>query len=200
MRSHIIRALLVEADAEERRWVQRALAPSNPVRKGENRWRVEQAATFHAARRRLKRNHVDVILVGLRSKDGGNLQRLIRLREIAPHLPVVAFSGDESVVATACALGATETEAAKTTLSDQISALVLNRRSPGARDIQKLTPRERQIIQLIAEGRSTKEVAQFLGISVKTAETHRTNLKRKLGLRSVSELVRYAIRNNIVEA
>jgi DNA-binding NarL/FixJ family response regulator len=62
-----------------------------------------------------------------------------------------------------------------------------------------LTAREREIIQLIAEGRSSKEVADALGISVKTAETHRANLMRKLQLHSVSELVHYAIRNEIVE-
>jgi DNA-binding NarL/FixJ family response regulator len=61
-----------------------------------------------------------------------------------------------------------------------------------------LTPRERQIVQLIAEGKSTKEVAVSLQISVKTAETHRTNLMRKLDIHSVSEIVRYAIRNSIV--
>jgi DNA-binding NarL/FixJ family response regulator len=65
---------------------------------------------------------------------------------------------------------------------------------------QRLTAREREIVQLIAEGRSSKEVAEALGITVKTAETHRANLMRKLELHSVSELVHYAIRNQIVEA
>lgn len=62
-----------------------------------------------------------------------------------------------------------------------------------------LTPREREIVQLVAEGRSTKELADHLGITVKTAETHRSNIMRKLGLHSVSEVVRYAIRNHFVE-
>ncbi len=63
-----------------------------------------------------------------------------------------------------------------------------------------LTPREREIVQLVAEGKSTKELADRLGITVKTAETHRSNILRKLGLRSVSDMVRYAIRNHIAEA
>ncbi|HZQ23881.1 MAG TPA: response regulator transcription factor [Terriglobales bacterium] len=67
----------------------------------------------------------------------------------------------------------------------------------GERDI--LTPREREIVQLLAEGKSTKEVAVALGLSVKTAETHRSNIMRKLNLHSVSELVLYAVRNNIVQ-
>lgn len=60
-----------------------------------------------------------------------------------------------------------------------------------------LTRREREIVQLIAEGRSSKEVADALGITVRTADTHRANLMRKLDLHSVSELVRYAIREHI---
>jgi DNA-binding NarL/FixJ family response regulator len=62
-----------------------------------------------------------------------------------------------------------------------------------------LTAREREVVQLLAEGRSTKEVASQLNLSVKTAETHRSNIMRKLGLHSVSELVLYAVRNNIIQ-
>ena len=61
----------------------------------------------------------------------------------------------------------------------------------------RLTAREREIVQLIAEGRGSKQVADALGISVKTVDTHRTNLMRKLAIHSVSELVRYAIREGI---
>lgn len=62
-----------------------------------------------------------------------------------------------------------------------------------------LTAREREVLQLVAEGRSTKEVASVLDVSVKTADTHRTNLMRKLGLHSLAELVRYAIRNGVID-
>ena len=61
-----------------------------------------------------------------------------------------------------------------------------------------LTPREREIVQLIAEGHSSKEIAGLLKITFKTTETHRANIMRKLTLHSVSELVRYAIRNKLV--
>ena len=63
----------------------------------------------------------------------------------------------------------------------------------------RLTSREREIVQLLAEGKSSKEVAASLCISVKTAETHRANIMRKLQLHTVSELVRYAVKNQIVE-
>ena len=62
-----------------------------------------------------------------------------------------------------------------------------------------VTAREREIIQLIAEGQTNKEAASTLGISVKTIEAHRASIMKKLHLRSVSDLVRYAIRNKIVQ-
>ena len=64
----------------------------------------------------------------------------------------------------------------------------------------RLTPREREILQLLAEGKSNKEVAGFLGISVKTAETHRANIMLKLDFHSITELVRYAVRNKIIQS
>lgn len=64
---------------------------------------------------------------------------------------------------------------------------------------EPLTPRERQVLQLIAEGRTTKETAAMLDVSVKTAETHRTNLMVKLDIHSTAGLVRYAIRRGLLQ-
>ena len=64
----------------------------------------------------------------------------------------------------------------------------------------RLSPREVQIVQLVAESKSNKEVSGILHISVKTVESHRAHIMEKLGLHSVADLVRYAIRNNIVES
>jgi len=66
--------------------------------------------------------------------------------------------------------------------------------------VPRLTPREREIIQLLAEGHRNKKIAEELGISVKTVETHRTAVMRKLGVSSVVDLVRYAVRNHLIEA
>jgi len=63
----------------------------------------------------------------------------------------------------------------------------------------EISPREREIVQLVAEGRSNKDVTDLLHISVKTVETHRAHIMAKLDLHSVSDLVRYAIRNHIIE-
>ena len=62
-----------------------------------------------------------------------------------------------------------------------------------------LTPREREVLQLVAEGKTTKEVAGILGVSVKTAESHRTRLMEKLDIHETAGLVRYAIRRGLVQ-
>lgn len=66
-------------------------------------------------------------------------------------------------------------------------------------DASTLTAREREIVQLIAEGKINKEMAHLLDISVKTVETHRASVMHKLNLKTTADLVRYAVRNNIIE-
>jgi DNA-binding NarL/FixJ family response regulator len=63
-----------------------------------------------------------------------------------------------------------------------------------------LTPREREVLQLVAEGKTTKEIATLLGVSVKTAECHRTRVMHKLDIHETASLVRYAIRRGLIEA
>jgi two-component system response regulator NreC len=72
-------------------------------------------------------------------------------------------------------------------------------RGKSSKTAERLTPRERQVLQLIAEGKATKEIARILGVSVKTAETHRAKLKDKLGIHETASLVRYAIRRGLIE-
>src|SRR5580700_91423 len=66
-------------------------------------------------------------------------------------------------------------------------------------DLPTLTAREREVRQLLAEGKSSKEVAVLLNLSTKTVETHRSNIMRKLSLHSIRDLVVYAIKNNIIQ-
>ena len=90
-------------------------------------------------------------------------------------------------------------------LSSRVSDSVSNAAGPDGSAFNpssrsRLTPREREVLQLLAEGKSNKEVAGILGISVKTAETHRANIMLKLDFHSVTDLVRYAVRNKIIQS
>jgi two-component system, NarL family, response regulator NreC len=88
-------------------------------------------------------------------------------------------------------------------VSEVLLAEFLNRSEDApdaAQTSKRLTAREREIVQLLAKGRSNREVAGALGISIRTAENHRASVLRKLRLDSLADLVRYAIRNGIVEA
>jgi DNA-binding NarL/FixJ family response regulator len=70
--------------------------------------------------------------------------------------------------------------------------------SPTQDSVQRLTARQREVLQLFAEGRSAKEVAAVLNISIRTAEAHKAHILHALGLRTTAELVQYAIRNGII--
>jgi DNA-binding NarL/FixJ family response regulator len=88
--------------------------------------------------------------------------------------------------------------------TDQVRAVATRsagrrRGPPLRRGPRRLTPRQREVLQLLTEGKSNKEVGAALGMTTKTAETHRTQIMAKLNLHSMSELVRYAIRNRIIE-
>src|SRR5213078_127382 len=94
----------------------------------------------------------------------------------------------------------------RTFFNSRVGELVLNGFLQGGGPASKmqallprLTAREREVVQLLVEGKSTKEVAVMLNLSVKTAETHRSNIMRKLGLHCLSELVLYAVRNGIIQ-
>jgi two-component system, NarL family, response regulator NreC len=85
-------------------------------------------------------------------------------------------------------------------LSPGVSQAVVEAyRSKAERPSDPLSVRERQVLQLIAEGKSTKDVASLLGISVKTAESHRTRLMQKLDIHETASLVRYAIRRGLIQ-
>lgn len=92
----------------------------------------------------------------------------------------------------------------KVAFSSRVSDLILDgylqqhRVGPATASITKLSPREREVLQLLSEGKTTKEVATILNVSVKTGETHRSNIMSKLKLHSIAELVLYAVRNEIV--
>lgn len=85
-------------------------------------------------------------------------------------------------------------------LSERAIAALTSRTPDQADPLNALTPREREVLSLAAEGLSTTEMAEKLFISPRTAETHRTNLMQKLGLQSQTDLVRFAIRRGLIQA
>jgi DNA-binding NarL/FixJ family response regulator len=113
---------------------------------------------------------------------------------------ILKSDADESLIAAVDTL-----RQHKPFLTSKVTEFVLDdylRRSEGQDEAPPhtaVTTREREIIQLLAEGKGNKEAASALGISVKTIEAHRANVMRKLRLRSFSDLVRYAIRNKIIQ-
>jgi len=149
------------------------------------------------------------------------LEATRRLRVAVPAMEVLLFTVHESEqlaseALEAGALGyvlksqpATELIAAIEVASRNASSTVprsgasgpqVRRGNSGSKSSQGLTARQREVVQLVAEGKSNKEMAQLLGISVRTIETHRAHIMRQLGMRSVVQVVRYAVRNHIVEA
>jgi DNA-binding NarL/FixJ family response regulator len=91
------------------------------------------------------------------------------------------------------------TRTSETILAGYLNAMAKDTPSRRLRAGEPLTGREREILQLLAEGRSNKEIARRLAIGVKTVETHRSAIMRKIGAKSVVDIVRFAIRNHIVE-
>jgi DNA-binding NarL/FixJ family response regulator len=91
----------------------------------------------------------------------------------------------------------------KTIFSSRVSDLIIDgykrhRLAPAPDNLARLSPREREVVQLVAEGKASKEIAAILDVSLATAETHRSNILRKLRLHSIAELVLYAVRNGII--
>ena len=161
----------------------------------------------------------DLVLmdIGLPGIDGCEATR--RIRERAPHAHVLALSVHRDNVyvremVRAGAEGYLLKESADTDLlaavravaegnsylSPEIAgALLKDYRRLATNPVDLLSPREREILQLIAEGRTNKDIAVQLGLSIYTIDGHRTRVMEKLGLHSVGELVRFAVRHGIVE-
>jgi DNA-binding NarL/FixJ family response regulator len=91
----------------------------------------------------------------------------------------------------------------KSIFSSRVSHVIMDgykrhRADSNAARVPKLSPREREVVQLVSEGKASKEVAAILHVTLATAETHRSNIMRKLEIHSIAELVLYAVRNEII--
>jgi len=148
-----------------------------------------------AAQQILKHNHDQVILV-LTAVDS---ERIIRECLEAGIRGWVFKSDAADDVVTAVEL----LQRKKTIFSPRVSDLIIDsykryRANPTPDNLTRLTPREREVLQLVSEGKASKEIATILDMAVATVETHRSNILRKLKLHTIAELVLYAVRNGIV--
>lgn len=183
-----------------------------------------EAATGREALAAAGRTQPDVAIVDVTMPELNGLEVARRLRDVAARCEVLIFTVHETeqVMREAIAAGARgyvlKRDAARTLVA-AVESLGRHKPffpSPAAELLlegylghepgtgppaapARLTPRQREVLQLLAEGRTNKEVARLLDITVKTVETHRTNLMTRLGLHSVGDLVRYAIREKLVE-
>ncbi len=187
---------------------------------------VAEAATGREAVAKTKELKPDVVVIDLSMPELNGLEATGQILQAAPGIEVLVLTVHESeeVARKVLAVGARgyllKSDAGRDLvlavqnllkhrpfLSPRIGDMVLkgfltgtgaaSREGPAG---QPLTSREREVLQLLAEGKSNKEIATILEISVNTVEAHRASIMSKLDLHSLSQLVRYAIRNKIIEA
>jgi len=183
---------------------------------------VAEAADGREALRLAQAHHPDILLMDITMKELNGLEAAARLAKERPDTRVIILSmhADQAYVHQALQAGATgyllkgsdlaELELAlkavargDTYLSPAVSKHfvgdMLNGKKPAANPLDELTPRQREILQLVAEGRTTKEIASRLNLSIKTIETHRTQLMERLDIHDVAGLVKFAIRVGLTQ-
>ncbi len=190
-------------------------------------WAVcDEAATGREAVEMALRHKPDVVVLDFSMPDLNGLDAACQIRKALPETEVliVTMHDSEQILREVLKAGArglllkTDVRrhlvhavqallAHKTFFAESVASLLLdNFLDPPKESADpapfgtRLTPREREILQLVASGRASKEIAKTLGLKAKTVDAHRANIMNKLDLHSVSDLVRYAIRNRIVEA
>jgi DNA-binding NarL/FixJ family response regulator len=185
---------------------------------------VGESSTGREALAALQGQPVDIVLMDIAMPDMSGLEALARIRQLQPSIRVIMLSmyANEEYVLQALRSGAQGyllKDSGKVELEQAIQAVAEGQTylcpmvashvnaymrrvdapadAPPPRD-PLLTPRQAEILHLIAEGRTTQEIAQALVISVKTVETHRAQLMQRLGIYDIAGLVRYAVRIGII--
>lgn len=165
----------------------------------------------------------DVVIIDVSMPDLNGLEATRQIRKVCPRTEVLVITQHDSdeVAAEVINAGArgyvlksdSDQELAhavealsrhKPFFTSRVTEMLISSRQNGVQYPaeamrHRLTARELEVLQLLAEGKTVKETASVLGIATKTSDTHRTNIMRKLNLHSVAELVRYAVRNKLVE-
>jgi DNA-binding NarL/FixJ family response regulator len=212
-----LRIVVVDDHAVVRRGV-RALLESRPD------WEVvAEATTGREAVEAVKRHRPEIVVMDISLPELNGLDATRQIVEESPDTEVLVLTmhhseelarevlkagargyilksdADESLITAVDALRQHKPFLTSGVTEFMLDGFLRDMSVPDASTKDSVTPREREIIQLLTEGLSNKEAAARLGISVKTIEAHRANIMRKLRLRSVTDLVRYAIRNKIAQ-
>ena len=180
---------------------------------------VGEAADGREAVELAKAQTPDVVVLDLSMPGLNGLDAAREILQVCPGTPIVLLTmhveeyqilaafgaGIRGYVAKTQATGELvaairQVAAGLTYLSTGVSPAVAGTSLPSGDPPTKIAPRERLVLQLIAQGKTTKEVAAVLGVSTKTAETYRTRLMRKLDVRNTAGLVRYAVRHGVIQA
>lgn len=184
---------------------------------------VGEAADGREAVEQAAATNPDVVVLDIAMPNLSGIEAAGRINEMLPHTAIVILSmhSDEGYVLRALKAGAKgyllkdsaesdlvqaikAASEGKAFLSPEISKILVEDyvREMGRRgtedSYQLLTPREREILQLLAEGKSNKDIANLLNLSLYTVETHRRNIQEKLNLHSLAELILYAVRKGII--
>ena len=208
-----LRILLVDDHAVVRRGVRSLI-------EGHRGWMVVGEATTAAeGAAKAKKLKTDVILLDLGLPDVSGVEAINIIRRVRPEAQILVLTMHLSggLASQVLAQGARGLVLKSDATSDLVHAVEALERgnsfvSPAVMELvlqglaesgkppsNNLTPRERQILKLLAEGKANKVVATTLGLSIKTVEAHRANLMRKLDLRSLSDLIHFAIRNRLID-
>lgn len=184
---------------------------------------VAEAADGREALRLAEAHHPDILLMDITMKELNGLQAVARLTKehSATRVIILSMHADQVYVRQALQAGVAgyllkgadvaELELAlkavtrgdtylSPSVSKDIVGNLLNGKTPAANPLDELTPRQREILQLVAEGRTTKEIAGRLDLSSKTVETHRAQLMERLDIHDVAGLVKFAIRVGLTQA
>ncbi|WHZ13835.1 MAG: Two-component transcriptional response regulator, NarL/FixJ family [Nitrospira sp.] len=184
---------------------------------------VAEAGNGHEAIQLAEQHQPDIVIMDIGMPELNGLEATARMVKLtpAPRIIVLSMHANEEYVRRALQAGAAgyllkgaepaELELAikavmrgETYLTPAVSKQVvqnyLHPREMKTSPIQELTPRQREVLQLVAEGHSTKDIAQKLNLSAKTVDTHRTELMQRLDIHDIAGLVRYAIRIGLISA
>lgn len=184
---------------------------------------VAEAGNGHEALRLAEQHQPDIAIMDIGMPELNGLEATARMVKLAlpPRIIILSMHANEEYVRRALQAGAAgyllkgaepaELELAikavmrgETYLAPAVSKQVvqnyLHPEGMKTNPVQELTPRQREVLQLVAEGHSTKDIAQKLNLSVKTVDTHRTELMQRLDIHDIAGLVRYAIRIGLISA